>query len=235
MKQTTRIGVCVLALLASGVAARAQLEPRASVKDYLTACRLQDGAIGADYLRRSLPTPQGIRFIPGMLIFEIGVFPERGKAIALGSSDFQLNWKKADLPLLPVHPQYVVASLLRPEYSQGDRSTTVSVGRPNQRTGGFEGVTIGGPPRFPRFPDDPRRDGPPLPRAPAEPRVTPKPPQADERPDRILSIHALSADPVDHPSGGYVYFAYKGKLKKLKGLVLTIRDGEDKCNLRMRD
>ena len=234
MTNPTRISLCVLALLASSVAARAQLEPRDSADDYSAVCRLQGGAIGVDYLRRSLPTPQGIRFIPGVLIFEIGVFPDRGKTMTLGSSDFQINWKKADLPLLPVHPQYVVASLLRPEYSQGNRGAWVFVGRPNRRTGEFEGVTIGGPPRNPRFPDDPRRDGPPLPRAPAEPRVTPKPPHADERPDRILSIHALSAEPADHPSAGYVYFAHNGRLKKLKGLVLTIRGGEERCNLLMR-
>ena len=234
MNQTTRISLCVLAALASSAAARAQLEARDSAEDYLAACRLQDGAVAVDYLRRSLPTPQGIQFIPGVLIFEVGVFPDRGKTIALGSNDFQLNWKKADLPLLPVHPQYVVASLSRPEFSQGNRNFTVGAGRPNRRTGEFEGVTIGGPPRNPRFPDDPRRDGPPLPRAPVEQRVTRKPPHPDETPDRILSIHALSPEPADHASAGYVYFAHNGKLKKLKGLVLTIRNGEERCNLSMR-
>ena len=234
MRKSTRICIWVLALLASGVAARAQLEPRDSVDDYLAACRFQGGSVGVDYLHRSLPTPRGVQFIPGVLIFGIGVFPDRGKTIALGSNDFQINWKKADLPLLPVHPQYVVASLLRPEFSQGDRGARAFVGRTNRRSGDFEGVTIGGPPRNPRFPDDPRRNGPPLPRAPAEPRVTPQPPHADEQPKRILSIHALSAEPADHPSAGYVYFAYNGKLRKLKGLVLTIRGGEERCNLLMR-
>ncbi len=235
MTNSVRIVAFVLAVLASGVAARAQLEPRDSADDYSAVCRLQGGSVGVDYLHRSLPTPRGLQFIPRTLIFEIGVFPHRGKTIALGSNDFQINWQKADLPLLPVHPQYVVASLLRPEYRRGAIGARARVGRTDPRTGEFEGVTIGGPPRNPRFPDDPRRDGPPLPRAPVEPRVTPKPPHADERPDRILSIHALSAEPADHPSAGYVYFAYNGKLKKLKGLVLTIRGGEDKCNLLMRE
>lgn len=163
----------------SAATARGQLEPRDTVDDYATTCRLGGASIGVDYLRRSLPTPRGIQFIPGVLIFEIGVFPDRGEKITLGSSDFELNWKKANLPIVPVHPQYVVASLLRPEFSQGDRIAQVFVGRPNRRTGEFEGVTIGGPPRNPRFPDDPRRDGPPAPRAPAEPRVTRTPPHPD--------------------------------------------------------
>lgn len=64
MRNPTRISIWVLALLASGVVARAQLEPRDSVDDYLAACRFQGGSVGVDYLRRSLPTPRGIQFIP---------------------------------------------------------------------------------------------------------------------------------------------------------------------------
>ena len=224
-----------MALLATVAPARAQLEPRESVDEYPATCRLENASIGVDYLRRSLPTPRGTQFIPGVLIFEIGVFPDRGEKITLGSNDFELNWKKADLPLVPVHPQYVVASLLRPEFSQaGKVQWVLRGGRPNRRTGEFEGVTIGGPPRNSRFPDDPSRDGPPAPRAPAEPRVTRTPPHPDELPDRILTIHALSTEPADHASSGYVYFWYNGKLSKLRRLVLTIRQGEEKCNLLIR-
>ena len=60
------------------------------------------------------------------------------------------------------------------------------------------------------------------------------PPHPEEWPDRILTIHALSTEPADHASSGYVYFWYNGKLSKLRRLVLTIRQGEEKCNLLIR-
>ena len=234
MSSAPRVSFWIAALLAGSPAVHGQLEPRDAVEDYSRTCRFEDASIGVDYLRRSLPTPPGIQFIPGVLIFDIGVFPDRDQEITLGPGNFELSWKRADLPLVPVHSQYVIASLLRPEFSQGDRSFRVLVGQTNRRTGEFEGVTIGGPPRNPRFPGDPRQDGPPLPRAPVDPRATPPPPHADELPARVLAIHALSTDSVDHASGGYVYFVHKGKLSKLRQLLLTIRRGEEKCNLLMR-
>ena len=41
-------------------------------------------------------------------------------------------------------------------------------------------------------------------------------------------------EPIGHPSAGYVYFAYNGKLTKLRELKLTIRQGEESCELLIR-
>ncbi len=202
--------------------------------EYPHACEFKGGKVAVDYLRRSLPTPLGTQLIPGTLIFEIAAYPTAGNTFEFPLNNFQLDWKKVDWPQPPVHPGYVVASLMRPEFSRGDRGIVAVAGSVDRRTGEFEGVTIGGAPRNPRFPGDPRNGGPIPETAPADPRVTKTPPALDSLPSRIIELHALRREPIGHPSAGYVYFAYNGKLIKLRELKLTIRQGEESCELLIR-
>ena len=69
---------------------------------------------------------------------------------------------------------------------------------------------------------------------PVDPRVKKTPPHADSQPSRIIELHALGREPIGHPSAGYVYFAYNGKLSKLHELKLTIRQGRESCELLIR-
>lgn len=220
-------------LSCSAALLQAQLEPRDHPADYPYACSFEEGAVSVDYLRRSLPTPRGTQVIPGILIFELGVYPEAGKTIDLGLNDFELDWKKAQRVQGPVHPQYVVASLMRPEYS-GRGGLIAEAGTIDARTGEYGGVRIGGPPRNPRFPGDPRYERRMPEQVPSDPRLQKSRPHSDSLPSRIVPSHALSSEPIDHPSGGYIYFAYNGKLTKLKQLTLTIRQGEQTCRLLIR-
>ena len=210
-----------------------QLEPKQE-SDYPHACEFKGGKVAVDYLRRSLPTPLGTQLIPGTLIFEIAAYPAAGNTFEFSLNNFQLDWKKVDWPQPPVHPQYVVASLMRPEFSRGDRRFTAGAGTVNRQTGEFEGVSIGGPPQRNRFPGDPRSERPMPETVPADPRVTKTPPAPDSLPSRIIELHALRREPISHPSAGYVYFAYNGKLTKLRELKLTIRQGKESCELLIR-
>ena len=210
-----------------------QLEPKQET-DYPHACEFKDGKVAVDYLRRSLPTPLGTQLIPGTLIFEIAAYPSAGNTFEFPLNNFQLDWKKVDWPQPPVHPQYVVASLMRPEFSRGDRGFVAVVGSVDRRTGEFGGVTISGARRNQRFPGDRRGSGPLPETVPAGPRVTKTPPQPDSLPSRIIELHALRREPAGHPSAGYVYFAYNGKLTKLRELKLTIRQGQESCELLIR-
>ena len=211
----------------------AQLEPRQE-SEYPHACEFKGGKVAVDYLRRSLPTPLGTQLIPGTLIFKIAAHPSAGNTFEFPLNNFQLDWKKVDWPQQPVHAQYVVASLMRPEFSGGDRGLVVMVGSGHGWPGESGGVTISDEPRNQRFPGD-RRGGGPLPETvPAGPRVTKTPPHPDLLPSRIIEVYALGRQPIDHPSAGYVYFAYNGKLTKLRQLKLTIHQGEESCELLIR-
>jgi len=233
-RTTLQWAICLLWLAGDVVPALgSQLEPKQE-SEYPHACEFRDGRVAVYYLRRSLPTPLSSQFIPGTLIFEIAAYPSAGSTLAFPLQNFQLDWKKVDWPQPPVHPQYVVASLMRPEFSRSDRRYDASAGRVDPHSGEFEGVTIGGPPRRNRFPGDPRSERRMPETVPVDPRVKKTPPHADSQPSRIIELHALGRDPINHPSAGYVYFAYNGKLSKLHELKLTIRQGRESCELLIR-
>ena len=160
-RTTFQWAIC-LVWLASDVASSpaSELEPR-QASEYSHACEFKGGSVRVDYLRRSLPTPLGTQVIPGTLIFEIAAIPNSGSTLEFPLTNFQLDWKKLDWPQPPLHSQYVVASLMDPEYNRVNG--IVGVGRVNRRTGEFEGVSVGGRPRRDRFPGDPQGERP-LPR-----------------------------------------------------------------------
>jgi hypothetical protein len=234
-RKTLQWAICLL-WLASDVASSpaSQLDPR-KASEYPHACQFKGGRVVVDYLRRSLPTPLGTIFIPGMLIFEVAAHPNSGSTLEFPLKNFQLDWKKLDWPLQPLHSQQVVASLMDPEYNRlNGRFGAAGIGRTNPRNGELEGVSVGGPTQRSRFPGDPRGDRPLPETIPADTRLKKAPSHADSQPPRIIVLHALGAEPVGHPSAGYVYFAYNGKLVKLRELTLTIRQGQESCDLLIR-
>lgn len=231
-RTTFQWAIC-LVWLASDVASSpaSELEPR-QASEYSHACEFKGGSVRVDYLRRSLPTPLGTQVIPGTLIFEIAAIPNSGSTLEFPLTNFQLDWKKLDWPQPPLHSQYVVASLMDPEYNRVNG--IVGVDRVNRRTGEFEGVSVGGRPRRDRFPGDPQGERPLPETVPADPRLKKTPSHAHSQPPRIIVLHALGKEPISRPSAGYIYFAYNGKLVKLQELTLTIRQGQESCDLLVR-
>jgi hypothetical protein len=210
-------------------------EPRGSVEEYPHHCRLAGGAIGVEFMSRSLPTPRGSQVLPSVLVFEIGLFPAPGKSMSGASSNFLLDRKGQKAPSLPLTPEYVAAMLRRPDWEYA-RSPQVMVGagRTN-RDGTYDGVTIGGPPQNPRFPGDnrpiPQRPEVEVPGAPAKPDpVT----HADETPDRIVVYNALPRGDAEAATAGYLYFPYEGKLKNLKRVTLSYQSGATACEMAVR-
>ena len=212
--------------------AASHLEPKEE-SEYPHACEFKSGTVAVDYLRRSLPTPYGTQLLPGTLIFEIAAYPDPSKAFEFPLSSFQLDWTKVDWPQPPVHAQYVVASSMRPEFSS-NRRIIAGAGSVDPRTGEWEGVTIGGPPANQRFPGDPRHGGRIPETVPGDPQLKNPPPNPNVSPSRIIEVNALRREPIRRPVAGYVYFAYNGKLTKLHELKLTIRQGQESCELLIR-
>ena len=135
----------VCATLHAGILFASVLEPKESVAEYPFACTVEDGSLGVDYLRRSLPTPTGMQHIRGVLIFEIGVFPAPGQSLHLTENSFELDWKRnKNPPLVPVDYQYVVALLRNPWWNE-DLGLEMAAGRVDPRTGRGPHVRVGGP------------------------------------------------------------------------------------------
>jgi hypothetical protein len=215
-----------------------ELAVRESPEAYRHSCAVDGAVIGVDYLRRSLPSPRGMQHIPGVLIFEIGAFPQPGRKLTLPASAFSLEWKGLDRPETPAEPQLVLAQLLHKEWAQGSHHPHVeaSAGTIDQhgRTGG---VIFGRPRREPRFPGDPNADpqeNRPQPRSPA-PNVPIGELHQDELPERIIPLYALEGDDIASPSAGLVYFLYRGKLKKLKKLILHVQVDQATCAFKIRE
>lgn len=231
--------LAIFVLLAAPTGAFAsELTVRESPGTYRHSCAVDGAVIGVDYLRRSLPTPLGIQHVRGVLIFEIGVFPEPGRRLALPASAFELEWKGLHRPETPADPQIVVAQLLHEEWARGSHHPHVEASAGTiYRSGRSGGVVFGRPRREPRFPGDPRtdpQDSRPEPRSPA-PNVPSGEPHPDELPERIIPLYALETDEIASPSAGLVYFLYRGKLKKLKKVVLQIQVGQATCSLNVRE
>ncbi|MDA1315051.1 MAG: hypothetical protein O2968_17105 [Acidobacteria bacterium] len=230
--------IAFVALALSTVLSASELAVRESPQAYPHTCAADGAKLGVDYLRRSLPTPRGMQHIPGVLIVELGVFPKPGRTVTLPSANFELDSKRWDHPLTPAVPELVVAQLLHGEWARGSNypHAEASAGTVDEY-GRNRGVIFGRPRREPRFPGDPNPDSDPerRPETPSVANIPSEQPHPDELPERILTLHALTADELDQPAGGYVYFLYQGKLTKLRELTLSVQVGDSACRLRIRD
>ena len=227
------VALVICAALSASTVGASVLEPRKGTDEYPFACAVEDGSLGVDYLRRSLPTPRGMHHIRGVLIFEVGVFPAPGKSFHLTENSFELDWKgNKNPPLVPVDYQYVIALLRNPWWNE-DLGLEMAAGRLDPRTGRGPHVRVGGPRGPPGAPGQRDPTGTPreIPGAPRRPEGEPHP---DELPERIVLLHALPTEPLSKASAGYVYFYYRRKLTKLNDLVLTVRLSDENCEFMVR-
>jgi hypothetical protein len=230
--------IAALTLVVSTVLSGSELAVRESPQAYPHTCAVDGAVLGADYLRRSLPTPRGMQHIPGVLIVELGVFPKSDRTVTLPAGSFELDSKRWDRPLTPAPPELVVAQLRHEEWARGSHNphAEVSAGTVDEY-GRSRGVIFGRPRREARFPGDPNsdHDSQQRPETPSVTNIPSQQPDPDELPERILTLHALTADERDQPAAGYLYFLYQGKLTKLRELTLSIQVGDSTCRLRIRD
>jgi hypothetical protein len=215
-----------------------ELAVRESPESYPHTCAVEGAVLGVDYLRRSLPTPRGMQHIPGVLIVELGIFPVAGRSVRVPAGNFELGWKGRQRPLTPAGPELVAAQLLHSEWARGSHypHAEASVGTVDEY-GRNRSVIFGRPRREPRFPGDPKPDHDPDrgPETPSATNIPSSPPHPDDLPDRILTLHALGADELDEPAGGYVYFLHRGKLTKLRNLTLSTQVGDATCRIAIRE
>lgn len=193
--------------------------PRSQASEYPVHTAVGKLSIGAEYLVHSFFYRNQTFVTSDYLVVEVAVYPAAGEAVGVASGQFMLRLNGKNQLLQAQAPGFVAASLKYPDWERR-RRLEVSGGI------GDAGVRIGGPARVERFPGDPR---PQQTRLPAPPRApTPQDPSGLEREaplraeDAVVEA-ALPEGKSPGPVSGYLYFAYKGKLKSIRKLELIYK------------
>ena len=181
-------------------------------------------AIGADYLIHSIPAGDQTLLAKDFLVVEIAVFPALDQPVIIDGNTFTLRLNGAKLPLAPIAPGFVAASLKYPDWEQHP-STQVAGGVGNA------GVTIGQP-TVARFPGDPNA-GRPLPRGPSQEERNGVERTEPESADEVITRTALLDGHINHPVSGFLYFPYKGKIKSLKSIELIYQSKDGSVTLKL--
>jgi hypothetical protein len=190
--------------------------PKPQPADYPAHAQLGQVALGAEYLGRSFFVRGQSFFTPDYLVIEVAVYPAKGERLAISSGQFTLRLNGKKQLLFAQSPGFVAASLKYPDW---ERRGTLEV------TGGVgdTGVILGRPERVERFPGDPRPGqtrlpAPPKAPAPQDPSGLEKEPPVSA--DEGVVEAALPEGQAAGPVSGYLYFAYKGKLKSIRAIEL---------------
>jgi hypothetical protein len=216
--------VLLLAALARG---QNGTTPKASPADYPVQAKIGELVVAAEYLVHSVSSAGQTFIVPDYLVVDVAVYPPKAHPVDLAAGQFsvRLNGKPKDV-LYPEAAAFVAASLKHPDWEQ-QRGLEGGIG-----VGGV-GVSIPGSPPAGRFPGDGRE--PPD-------RTPPQAPDrnsagAQEQPrataEEAVVNSALPEDRFKGPVSGHLYFAYRGKLRKLKSLELVYRHGGGETVLRL--
>jgi hypothetical protein len=189
--------------------------PKANADSYPAHAATEAVAIGADFAVHTFVAESETYLADKFLVVEVGLYPRGTDVIAISASQFRLRINGKRL-VYSQPPEFVAAALKYPDWEV----------RPQVTAGagvGGTGVMIGGRQDVERFPGDPR---PSQRRLPAPPRV----PEGDERsgvpqndrlpPDEAVRGAALMDTRTSKASAGYVFFPWKGNMKKVKRLDL---------------
>jgi hypothetical protein len=185
-----------------------------------------DVAVGADYLVQSVASPRGSFIVDKFLVVDIAVYPPRsGMTVSTSAFTLRVNGKHR---LMAQTPGMVAASLKYPDWNY-QRGVRVAAGP----------VIIGRPAPVERFPGDNRpaesRIPGPVPRVPTDASSGAS---ADQPVDRseIIELTSLPEGQRRQPVSGYVFFAWDGKLTKIKKVELLVRFDESRepVTLRLR-
>jgi hypothetical protein len=210
-------------LFAGLLSAETGVKPRPAPADFPVHEDAKPVAIGAEFMVHSFGRDSERYVNEDYLTVEVGVYPANGTPILVGGSQFTLRINGKKDVLSPVTPSMVAASLKYPDWEQ--RPQTEAQAGP---------VTIGRPQNGPRFPGDNR---------PAQGRLPDPPQSASEQspagpthvaPSVLVREVALQEGEHKFPTGGYLYFRYRGKIKSIRSLELVYNNGTESITLRLR-
>jgi|ERR1700733_6022560 len=203
-----------LSLLAAAAALAAQgTKPRDFPTQYTAHAQLGATWIGADFLGHFVNTPKASYETSRYLVVEVAVFAPAGKKVDVDPTQFLLTVNGRTLT--PQPPNLVSLALKNPTFEEQ---------RPHLETeAGVGGVTAstGQPPLGPRFPgdNDPANNRVQLPRVDTDPS---RGSVEQEHVDPADAIRRVGLEAGQHmtPVAGLLFYAWEGKLKKIKALKL---------------
>ena len=190
-------------------------EPKPKASEYAAHARAGAVEIGAEYLVHSF-SGAGQMFAAGdYLVVEVALYPPRGETAQVSAGAFSLRINGSRKAALAQAPGFVAASLKYPDWEQ--RPTVVAGAGV-----GDTGVILGRPRQVERFPGDPagRTRLPAPPRAPEPEDRSGLEKTAPATPAEVAVDAALPEGTARGPVSGYLYFAYQGKISKIKSLEL---------------
>jgi hypothetical protein len=213
--RTSCIERLFLSLLAAAAALAAQgTKPRDFPAQYTAHVQLGTTWIGADFHGHIVNTPKASYETPRYLVVEVAVFAPGSKKVDIDPTQFLLTVNGRTLT--PQPPNVVSLALKNPVFEEQQRphlETEADVG----------GVTAstGQPPMGPRFPgdSDPANNRMQLPKVDTDPS---RGSVEQEHVDPADAIRRVGLEPGQHmtPVAGLLFYAWEGKLKKIKSLKL---------------
>jgi hypothetical protein len=213
----------VILLFAGLLSAEEGVAPRPGPADFPVHEETVQLAIGAEFMVHSFGRDSDRYVNEDYLTVEVGVYPNNRAPFALAIGQFTLRINRKKDVILAAAPSVVVASLNYPDWEQRGRvdgqAGPVIMGRP-QATSRFPGDNR---PAQGRLPDPPQ--------APSDPALTGP---AHIAPSALLREVALKEGEHKFPTGGYLYFPYRGKIKSIKSLDLLYNNGSESITLRLR-
>jgi hypothetical protein len=181
--------------------------------------------VTAEFQVRSVSAGGQMIVTPDYLVVEVTVTPPRDEEILVSSGHFTLKMNGKRQVLFAQTPAFVAASLKYPDWER--RPSLVAQAGP---------VIVGRPEITERFPGDPvpgRTRLPAPPRAPA-PEDRSGLEKEEVRPADLVVQAALPEGPAKSEVKGYLYFPYRGAIKKIKSLQLIYRGPAGDADLKLR-
>jgi hypothetical protein len=189
-------------------------KPRSSPAEYPAHTDLKGITIAAENLGHSITSDYGAYVAREFLVIEVAVFSADKWRLSFSAGNFSLRINGNKVPLLAQSPGLVAGTIKYEDWSQGTRIT-------GSAGDGDTGVIVGGPRPTERFPGDPNGRSR-MPRPPSVDTNDPNVPQRQDLPvDEAVQRSSLpEGTNLVAPFSGFVFFPFKGKLKKLKSLEL---------------
>jgi hypothetical protein len=219
-----------LSLLAAAAVLAAQgTKPRDFPTQYTAHVKLASSAsgssiwVGADFHGHFVNTGSANYETPRYLVVEVALFGPTGKKVDVDPAQFLLTVNGSTLT--PQPPNLVSLTLKNPAFQERPRL---------EAEGGVGGVTAstGQPPVSPRFPGDSDPTDNPV-RLPRVDTDASRGSVQDEPVDPAEAIQRVGLDPGQHttPIAGLLFYAWEGKLKKIKSIKLEYSGPQGKATL----
>jgi hypothetical protein len=200
----------LLPALAGAMAAQYGTAPKASAQDYPVRAQVEKLSIGAEYTVHSFSRGSEMFIAKNYLVVEVALFPAKGENLLLNAGQFTLRVNGRKQLLLPQAPEIVANTLKYPDQNSPGVHPTAQLGP----------VILGQPQPAERFPGDRNAQYPKPTQVPTDSGVgldREEPVTAEQ----LVVEAALPEGERHHPTSGFLYFPYRGRISHIRLLELV--------------